>query len=263
MKGDILMKYTFYIEGQDNVGKSTTIDFYKDNTYPERIVGINRLSFFKYPTDSLKTIIRDSLAEIKVIDPSKDITLYIQKYGKLMHTIIDDMYYSMTNEDNDIVTICDRGPLSTFMYQFYEYIKEAVKGHGVDTTNPSDLGMLLNTFFTGFFYNRYGDKEFFTDKTYSIILYNNRPDIPLHTDKEETIEYKRQFDKDTYLQERINNIISIMYNNKITKSNSMRYFYICIYDDNGKRKSSDTLCEEINTIINKVITDNSKEENNE
>ena len=97
-----------------------------------------------------------------------------------------------------------------------------------------------------------------------VILNNNLPDIPIISDKQEEIEYKKNFDNNTELQQKINrqisNIVSAIDSEKDinTTTYPFKLYYINIYHDNGVRKTTEEVYEEFKKLIFNTI----KEENN-
>lgn len=167
------------------------------------------------------------------------------------------MRYSFSNEDDteyhvrypdDICNICDRGPLSTYLYQYRS--RPDVPNLLIGDSNEL---VHLKKFFETFVLSRGSENEMSI-----IILCNNaNPYLSnLIIDDTETIEYKKQFDTDVALQTRINsslnNIVGMIENGTIKELEPIKFYYINIFDDTGRiRKSSNAICKEILSIINK------------
>ena len=238
-------KYTFFIEGGDNVGKTTTIEEFKN---PRFITSLecNRLSFSKYPTSRMTDYLNESNKKLKQYLEDNDTVSYQELNNEMINSLLEDMHYSFTNmiEPNalgDIVNIADRGFLSTYIYQ-YKTMMEKECGEVTDIETERNL---LSMFILAYLNTIYKH----TEKDYPIIsvviLNNNNPDRSLIIDTSETIEYKKALDNDTELQKRVNRTIS-----------NIRFYYIDIYeriDSEYKRKTSEDICEELLSIINNRI----------
>ena len=236
------MKYVFYIEGADNVGKTTTIIQLKEELKSSNIINYH---FLHYPSDNLKDFLN------KYSITTKKEKVFISKnFEFLINVLINDMKDSLSNNNNssihDDIYICDRGILSTYLYQYKKYIES------FNFNNKSELEQLKN--FIDTFLNEYYNNNV---QYNTIIFHNNRKDISLPIDSTETIEYKKNFDNDKNLQNSINesidNIVSIMNkeNYSISFSN-FKFYYIDIYDKNNIRKTKDTIYNEVKNIINQI-----------
>lgn len=258
-------KHVFFIEGGDNVGKTTTIQTLKDSTIIEECKYF-RIVFSKYPryeiTDTINVFMRE-LKELEQKKSNSDITnwKYNNTKGELINSImklmIDDMEYSFKDGDetpyhtrypDDILNICDRGPLSTYLYQY-----RSLPGVPKIIIGDKREVEYLKSFF---------DKYILTKETNNpmsiIILHNNANPLTssIIMDETETIEYKKQFDHDVALQTRINsslnNIVGAIQNGTIDCIKGIKFNYINIFDETGRiRKSSYDICKEILSIINK------------
>lgn len=250
-------KHIFFIEGGDNVGKTTTISTIKLTQHISRIK-YNRLEFSKYPTykatDAIN-ILNRQLKEVKEKFNSNTISIveYDEKRSKitkdLINAMIEDMstvFTSLYDDYKDIsnynymdtLTISDRGFLSTYLYQ-YKSLPEA--------SGYNELEYLKK------FVNDYVPE---TENEMSIIILNNNANYHLDIDESETIEYKRDFDHDVELQSRINNslknIVKLIKEGKLNEIPRIKFYYIDIFNESGRvRKTPDQICEEIVGIINK------------
>ena len=261
----ISKKHVFFIEGGDNVGKTTTIQAFKDTTIIDR-VKYSRVSFSKYPRSNITGNINTYMKELKQLEKIYKLNQVNRRYYEKEKTrilnaistlMIDDMRYSFSNEDDteyhvrypdDICNICDRGPLSTYLYQYRS--RPDVPNLLIGDSNEL---VHLKKFFETFVLSRGSENEMSI-----IILCNNaNPYLSnLIIDDTETIEYKKQFDTDVALQTRINsslnNIVGMIENGTIKELEPIKFYYINIFDDTGRiRKSSNTICKEILSIINK------------
>lgn len=258
-------KYTFFIEGGDNVGKTTTIEEFKN---PRFITSLecNRLSFSKYPTSKMTDYLNESNKKLKQYLENNDTVSYQELNNEMINALLEDMHYSFTNtiEPNalgDIVNIADRGFLSTYIYQ-YKTMMEKECGEITDIETERNL---LSMFILAYLNTIYKH----TEKDYPIIsvviLNNNNPDRRLTIDTSETIEYKKALDNDTALQKRVNrtisNIIQLQntvpsFNANIETISNIRFYYIDIYkriEGEYIRKTSEDICEELLSIINNRI----------
>lgn len=267
-------KHVFFIEGGDNVGKTTTIQNFKRTEFISNLK-YNRLCFSKYPTLRATDNINRLMNEYKQLEDMKkdmDRHLYNTSKKEILHNIIEfmvsDMMFSFCNDNDidqyivnypeDILNICDRGFISTYLYQ-YKNMPAVTK---VSVSEDKELEMLKE------FVDMYIPYSY---NTLSVIILNNNMDTKiikqLPTDETETIEYKKNFDNDTDLQRRINstlnNIVKLIDQHKLddlkainryklTEIRPIRFYYINIFDSTGLiRKSPDEICEEILSIINK------------
>jgi thymidylate kinase len=253
------MKHVFYIEGGDNVGKSTTIESIKDTKYIQKLI-YNKIHFSRYPSGKLTNQINSIVESINTLDVAYGIDNTIN-YRELKNKYIDDLIGLMISDMDDsfspkptfavpyfdrfkdpICQICDRGPLSTYLYQYRGY-------DGLDTL--IDMPKLNELHLLTQFIKSYIPKVQ-TDLNI-VILHNPRSIEAIENVKNETIVYKKFFDKDIKLQTRINNslnnIVSLIKENQLSNL-QIKFFYIDIFDVLGRRKSVDTICEELVKIIN-------------
>lgn len=262
MNGEV-KKHVFFIEGGDNVGKTTTINTFKNTAYVERLK-YNRICFSKYPTfkatDNINELNRMlNFNESKYLSSEIDRCEYIKIKKDITHNTIKfmlhDMVYSFNPETDeyllkypdDIVNICDRGFLSTYLYQY----KNNMPGVPKFCLDYEEEHKYLKNFI-----RKYMPE---TENDLNVIILNNNAN-PLLANiimgEEETIEYKKQFDNDLELQSRINsslnNIVGLIEDNKLSDLLPIKFYYINIFDDTGSiRKSPDDICKEIISIINK------------
>lgn len=257
------MKYTFFIEGADNVGKTTMINTFKKSEYVDKLI-TSRLCFSRYPTKRITQYLNEmnnklKSIKLKIENSESDISEYIEYNNQVMNTLLSDMEDSFKNndiiKDKDIVNIADRGFLSTYLYQYKNYLD-------LDKDNKHDRDDTSLFMFTATNVNamyRYNASD--AAKINVVILNNNKPELELNNTNVETIEYKKDFDSDTLLQSRvnqsINNIVNDIKDNKfkIAMRNYMHieFHYIDIYNEIGIRKTPDKLCEELLLIINNQI----------
>lgn len=257
-------KHVFFIEGGDNVGKTTTIEALKRSGNIDDLK-YNRISFSKYPTykatDRINELRREMKENEKIYREYKECTRYQYQGNKkaIIHKtikfMISDMMDSFTNVDNDqyamqypddILNICDRGFLSTYLYQYRSLpgVPKFILGE------DNELKYLQN------FINQYVPDSY---NDLNVIILNNNAN-PLHcnmiVNTQETIEYKKDFDNDVELQLRINsslnNIVGLIENNKLDCLLPIHFYYVNIFDGTGSiRKTSNEVCKEIISIINK------------
>ena len=277
------MKYSFFIEGADNVGKTTTIQALKDNLYD--LIDCDYISYNRYPSSNMTELMNASSNYIKALTnkfDSKDIRYKQNKINTCvtsMETLIEDMEYSLFDDNRnklDEVVINDRGPLSTCMYQYIPLIKEFNNDldHIVRSNEDESFDISI---FKRFFYITVGpvhlkrickkstnEKAFNRAKLNIIILYNNEKELQLSTDKQESIDYKKNFDNDADLQNRINSTIDSIVN-LIKKSKydhiyvgTYRFSFIPIYNKNKERKTPEEIAKEIAININTTIKERGK-----
>ncbi len=250
-----MRKHVFYIEGGDNVGKSTTISKLKETGFIDQLV-YNRIGFNKYPTPNLTEQINAIVKSIDELDRAYDMDKSIN-YRKIKNQLIDetigyiisDMHESFNPDHHpvpfanreDTCYICDRGPISTYLYQY--------RGRdGLDTLDSMPImneKHLLEQFINSYIPNSPNELNV-------IILNNNGPLSSIHIDTTETISYKKAYDADVKLQTRVNNslnnIVAMIRNNQL--DTHMNFFYVNIFDENMIRKSASDVCREVIQIIN-------------
>lgn len=250
------MKHVFYIEGGDNVGKSTTISKLKETGYIDQIA-YPKVQFNKYPTPALTDKINEivqamsNLDKAYAIDDTIDyMSLKNQLISETIGYMISDMHDSFNPEHSlqflskeNICYICDRGPLSTYLYQY-----RGMDGlDTLDTMPVTNEKHLLEQFIKAYIPNSPNELNV-------IILNNNATLGSIRIDTSETISYKKAYDSDVKLQTRINNslnnIVSMIQNNQL--NTHMNFFYINIFDENGMRKSASDVCKEVIQIINRT-----------
>ena len=256
-------RHVYFIEGGDNVGKTTTIQNFKQNKYIESI-RFNRVRFSKYPTSDatntinrLNTLYKENEARHKnqEVKDSEYIRTKRSVLESLINTMICDMISSfdtLYNDKwvmtcpNDVLEICDRGFLSTYLYQYRDMPEIQKLILNIDT----ELEYLKA------FINKYLPP---TMNDINVIILNNNANPLLANiimDDTETIEYKKDFDNNIELQSRINNslnnIVGLIQHDKVYDLLPIKFYYINIFDETGSvRKSPDEICEEIKAIINK------------
>lgn len=277
---------TFFIEGGDNVGKTTTI---------------KRIEEILSKNDSIRGLLNNIYEYTKFYKfPSKDMTEFMNTYTKLlsivnnqlfnldgtntqlieiaMHYLIKDMEYAITSTYySSKFNICDRGILSTYLYQFLNYAKLK---YDIDNTNTLNESTLLKIFIKEILNKTIPFERRFNTETSIIILYNNTTN-KLDIDESETIEYKKKFDCDQTLQDTINrslnNIVSNITESETIKLKPYKLYDITFYRVNiykyikeegttrykPVRKSVDELANEIIDIILNSIYSYNKEDKNE
>lgn len=270
-----IKKNTFYIEGGDNVGKTTTIAKIKEKLNFDWRVGFymkyNNITFSKYPTERITNDINKANQDLnQAIDNinakilSDDFNVediknnQYPKFNKikkeiinnLIYTLLDDMKDSFTSNDIDTSTlnICDRGILSTYLYQYKDMVN--IYKPSLSLTEEK---YLLSSFIEEYIQPIYSSIDNPSNLNI-LILNNNNPSIKL-SKSEETIAYKKNFDNNTKLQKSINhslsNIINLI-NNDDLEFEFIRFNYINIYDEFKNRKSVDDICNEAITIFNSL-----------
>lgn len=258
-------KHVYFIEGGDNVGKTTTINNFKNTPFIESLK-YNRIMFSKYPTPNATETINDfnrkinNLEELRKSQGKFGLTLprYVEQkqiwYDDFIKFMINDMMPAFTREDldqyhikcpDDVLSICDRGFLSTYLYQYRNY--PGVSKILFEDEELEHLERFIELFVPE------------SDNDINVIILHNNANPMLSNiiiGEEETIEYKKQFDNDVDLQRRINsslnNIVGLIENNKLNNLFPIKFYYINIFDETGSiRKSSDEICKELVDIINK------------
>ena len=231
---------TFFIEGGDNVGKTTTIKeinriLSSDKSIKEIITTAYRdLEFYKYPSSEM-TKFMDAYMKLLNIVNTEMTRLVSQSYNfgdtsiqlieLAMHYLIRDMETTLSSPYSSKINICDRGVLSTYLYQFLSYAKLK---YDINNTNTQNETILLKLFVNEVLNKAVPIEHRFNTDINVIILYNNS-DSKLNIDESETIEYKKNFDHNQTLQDNINRSLNnIIFN--ITESETIKLKPFKIYD---------------------------------
>ena len=271
---------SFFIEGGDNVGKTTLINHISQNfteDYKKEFTRSIELSTNKYPTKDNTEFMNVINHILNFCNDWKDLISKDEKYhdlysrvnNLLINTMIKDMDKSLIDtvprgkkNSWNYINISDRGPLSTYLYNYK------------DTDNTMNEIYNFEKFVKEYIISKFDSMKQMLDLMKQIdeymsnlnivILNNNLPDIPIISDKQEEIEYKKNFDNNTELQQKINrqisNIVSAIDSEKDinTITYPFKLHYINIYHDNGVRKTTEEVYEEFKKLIFNTI----KEENN-
>lgn len=260
---NVSKRHVYFIEGGDNVGKTTTIQNIKQNKYIESIK-FNRIRFSKYPTsdatntiNKLNTLYKENETRYKNQEVKE--SEYVRTKRSVLESLINTMIYDMISSfdtlyndkwvmtyPDDVLEICDRGFLSTYLYQYRDMpgIQKLILN--IDT-ELEHLKAFINKYLPP------------TMNDINVIILNNNANPLLANiiiDDTETIEYKKDFDNNIELQTRINNslnnIVGLIQHDKVCDLLPIKFYYINIFDETGSiRKSPDEICEEIKAIINK------------
>nr|DAY75511.1 MAG TPA: P-loop Nucleotide Kinase3 [Caudoviricetes sp.] len=231
---------TFFIEGGDNVGKTTTIKeinriLSSDKSIKEIITTAYRdLEFYKYPSSEM-TKFMDAYMKLLNIVNTEMTRLVSQSYNfgdtsiqlieLAMHYLIRDMETTLSSPYSSKINICDRGVLSTYLYQFLSYAKLK---YDINNTNTQNETILLKLFVNEVLNKVVPIEHRFNTDINVIILYNNS-DSKLNIDESETIEYKKNFDHNQTLQDNINRSLNnIIFD--ITESETIKLKPFKIYD---------------------------------
>lgn len=246
------MKYVYYIEGQDNIGKSTIIEELKRR---ELVSPKTTIEYHKFPTHRMTnymTLFNNLLNDMKFNNRVSKTDI-----GKLievtMDILINDMKYTFGNYsilDQAEINICDRGPLSTYLYQYKQYCEVM----GIDF--PEEVN--LHNFFYNIVLSDDSNKIPLVINR-NIILLTNKHNIELPKDNKETIEYKNEYDNNQKLQDRIKtdiNTIKDLVNSTNKNQYSIGHFNFYTIDIGttidsklNKRKTTEDICDEIENII--------------
>ena len=279
---------SFFIEGGDNVGKTTLINHISQNfteDYKKEFTRYIELSINKYPSKDNTEFMNVINHVLNFCDDWKVLISKDEKYNDmysrvnnlLINTMIKDMDKSLIDcmpigkkDSWNYIDVSDRGPLSTYLYNYKDiddrsplsaYFYKDI----VDDNKPDDEVHNFKKFIKKYIipkfdsicqnYFVYSNPHIddFIANLNIIILNNNLPDIPIVSDKEENIEYKKNLDSDSELQQRINHKISEIVKYIDTEEDPIIYpfrlFYINIYDDNGMRKTTEEVYNEFKEIV--------------
>lgn len=231
---------TFFIEGGDNVGKTTTIKeinriLSSDKSIKEIITTAYRdLEFYKYPSSEMTKFMDAYMKLLNIVNTEMTRLVSesfnfgntsIQLIELAMHYLIRDMETTLSSPYSSKINICDRGVLSTYLYQFLSYAKLK---YDISNTNTQNETILLKLFVNEVLNKVVPIEHRFNTDINVIILYNNS-DSKLNIDESETIEYKKNFDHNQTLQDNINRSLNnIVFN--ITESETIKLKPFKIYD---------------------------------
>lgn len=259
------IKDIFFIEGGDNVGKTTLIENMKKYNTNLLEKNGNDCKFFKFPytdTDNIDNLFKPIKPISKDIITLNNITYDVDAYSSIAQGIRQNLLMSMMikqmgilydyNESDDYI-ICDRGPLSTYLYNYLtgkEYLKY-----------NSDI-MCEYDFFNNFLKMLIMSVHLRPDLcTYNFIVLCRSPLYLLEdevdpSNKKNVIMYKDILDNDKKLQNRIdmsiNNLRDTFNNHQLYTLNdyNIKFHFVDIcYDGDGERKSENALLQEVNDII--------------
>lgn len=231
---------TFFIEGGDNVGKTTTIKeinriLSSDKSIKEIITTAYKdLEFYKYPSSEMTKFMDAYMKLLNIVNTEMTRLVSesfnfgntsIQLIELAMHYLIRDMETTLSSPYSSKINICDRGVLSTYLYQFLSYAKLK---YDISNTNTQNETILLKLFVNEVLNKVVPIEHRFNTDINVIILYNNS-DSKLNIDESETIEYKKNFDHNQTLQDNINRSLNnIVFN--ITESETIKLKPFKIYD---------------------------------
>lgn len=231
---------TFFIEGGDNVGKTTTIKeinriLSSDKSIKEIITTAYKdLEFYKYPSSEMTKFMDAYMKLLNIVNTEMTRLVSesfnfgntsIQLIELAMHYLIRDMETTLSSPYSSKINICDRGVLSTYLYQFLSYAKLK---YDISNTNTQNETILLKLFVNEVLNKVVPIEHRFNTDINVIILYNNSNN-KLNIDESETIEYKKKFDYDQTLQDTINRSLNnIVFN--ITESETIKLKPFKIYD---------------------------------
>lgn len=231
---------TFFIEGGDNVGKTTTIKeinriLSSDKSIKEIITTAYRdLEFYKYPSSEMTKFMDAYMKLLNIVNTEMTRLVSesfnfgdtsIQLIELAMYYLIRDMETTLSSPYSSKINICDRGVLSTYLYQFLSYAKLK---YDINNTNTQNETILLKLFVNKVLNKVVPIEHRFNTDINVIILYNNS-DSKLNIDESETIEYKKNFDHNQTLQDNINRSLNnIVFN--ITESETIKLKPFKIYD---------------------------------
>lgn len=231
---------TFFIEGGDNVGKTTTIKeinriLSSDKSIKEIITTAYRdLEFYKYPSSEMTKFMDAYMKLLNIVNTEMTRLVSesfnfgntsIQLIELAMHYLIRDMETTLSSPYSSKINICDRGVLSTYLYQFLSYAKLK---YDINNTNTQNETILLKLFVNEVLNKVVPIEHRFNTDINVIILYNNS-DNKLNIDESETIEYKKNFDHNQTLQDTINRSLNNIVAN-ITESETIKLKPFKIYD---------------------------------
>ena len=273
---------SYFIEGGDNVGKTTLIDHITQNfTEDYKKEFTKSIGFFinKYPTKDNTEFMNVINKVLRFCNDWKTLISKDEKYhdlyskvnNLLINTMIKDMDKSLIDtvprgkkNSWNYINISDRGPLSTYLYNYKDTDNTMNEIYNFEKFVKEYIISKFDSMIRTLTLDSMTQIDEYMSNLNIVILNNNLPDIPIISDKQEEIEYKKNFDNNTELQQKINrqisNIISAIDSEKDinTITYPFKLHYINIYHDNGVRKTTEEVYEEFKKLIFNTI----KEENN-
>ena len=273
---------SYFIEGGDNVGKTTLIDHITQNfTEDYKKEFTKSIGFFinKYPTKDNTEFMNVINKVLRFCNDWKTLISKDEKYhdlyskvnNLLINTMIKDMDKSLIDtvprgkkNSWNYINISDRGPLSTYLYNYKDTDNTMNEIYNFEKFVKEYIISKFDSMIRTLTLDSMTQIDEYMSNLNIVILNNNLPDIPIISDKQEEIEYKKNFDNNTELQQKINrqisNIISAIDSEKDinTTTYPFKLHYINIYHDNGVRKTTEEVYEEFKKLIFNTI----KEENN-
>ena len=273
---------SYFIEGGDNVGKTTLIDHITQNfTEDYKKEFTKSIGFFinKYPTKDNTEFMNVINKVLRFCNDWKTLISKDEKYhdlysrvnNLLINTMIKDMDKSLIDtipigkkNSWNYINISDRGPLSTYLYNYKDIDNTMNEIYNFEKFVKEYIISKFDSMIRTLTLDSMTQIDEYMSNLNIVILNNNLPDIPIISDKQEEIEYKKNFDNNTELQQKINrqisNIISAIDSEKDinTTTYPFKLHYINIYHDNGVRKTTEEVYEEFKKLIFNTI----KEENN-
>lgn len=273
---------SYFIEGGDNVGKTTLIDHITQNfTEDYKKEFTKSIGFFinKYPTKDnteFMNVINKVLRfcndwKVLISEDEKYHDLYSRVNYLLINTMIKDMDKSLIDtipigkkNSWNYINISDRGPLSTYLYNYKDIDNTMNEIYNFEKFVKEYIISKFDSMIRTLTLDSMTQIDEYMSNLNIVILNNNLPDIPIISDKQEKIEYKKNFDNNTELQQKINrqisNIVSAIDSEKDinTTTYPFKLHYINIYHDNGVRKTTEEVYKEFKKLIFNTI----KEENN-
>lgn len=262
---------SFFIEGGDNVGKTTLINHISQNfteDYKKEFTRSIELSINKYPTKDNTEFMNVISHVLNFCNDWKDLISKDEKYhdiysrvnNLLINTMIKDMNKSLIDcipigkkDSWNYIDVSDRGPLSTYLYNYKDIDDNIPEVRNFEKFIKKYIIPKFDFICQNYLVYSNPCIDDFIANLNIIILNNNLPDIPIVSDKEENIEYKKNLDNNSELQERINHKISEIVKYIDTEEDSIIYpfrlFYINIYNDNGIRKTTEEVYNEFKEIV--------------
>ena len=174
------------------------------------------------------------------------------------------LYQLVKKNTWNYINISDRGPLSTYLYNYKDIDNTMNEIYNFEKFVKEYIISKFDSMIRTLTLDSMTQIDEYMSNLNIVILNNNLPDIPIISDKQEEIEYKKNFDNNTELQQKINrqisNIVSAIDSEKDinTTTYPFKLHYINIYHDNGVRKTTEEVYEEFKKLIFNTI----KEENN-
>jgi thymidylate kinase len=230
------------IDGPDKMGKTTAIQYLRKLETKEDV------KFLKFPSDNIIKELEHEFRELSTASRQRNPKHVKFETDIIIGLFLNDIMSTLLNtikENKYSVIVCDRGLLSTFVYNIIPRYLSRDFSFPISMDNESDIENVYNKYIecdkVDLFENcfktfmsldiekymlRYDNKELVEEFKYLIDLYEryghtfithiilHDPDNGINTEevgKYETVEYKRKFDDNIILQKLVTDVYELLY----------------------------------------------------